>query len=71
MIIFLKLEFFVTFKTRVLNPANYEVDIGLNQRDKPDSWSIISRKLSKIVKHERHDYNLLDENDIALLKLEV
>ena len=53
-----------------LNPSAYEVDIGFNHRSKPDSWSV-SKKVLKIVMHPHYDLNLLDENDIALLKLQI
>lgn len=47
----------------------YSVDIGYNNRNRPDSWSI-SRKASKIIVHSKYDdYELV--YDIALLKMDV
>lgn len=46
----------------------YSVEIGVNDRNNPDSWSI-SRKISKVFVHESYsDRSLL--NDIALVKME-
>jgi secreted trypsin-like serine protease len=47
----------------------YSVDIGYNDRQVANSWSI-SRKISKVIVHESYsEYTLL--NDIALVKLDV
>ena len=47
----------------------YSVDLGFNDRNVPDSWSI-SRKISKVIVHPSYsDRTLL--NDIALVKMDV
>jgi secreted trypsin-like serine protease len=46
----------------------YSVDIGLNDRNNPDSWSI-SRKIQKVIVHESYSDRSL-RNDIALVKLQ-
>ncbi len=47
----------------------YDVAIGVNNRNKPDTWSI-TRKASKIIVHEKYSDRTLF-NDIALLKMSV
>ena len=47
----------------------YTVDIGFNNRNSPDSWSI-SRKITKVIVHPSYSDNTL-LNDIALVKMDV
>jgi len=46
----------------------YSLDIGVNDRNNPDTWSI-SRKVSKVIVHESYSDRSL-RNDIALVKLQ-
>ena len=47
----------------------YSVDLGYNNRNQADTWSI-SRKITKVIVHESYsDRTLL--NDIALVKMDV
>merc|ERR1719223_1746368 len=46
----------------------YSVELGINNRDAPDTWSL-SRKIKKVIVHESYsDTQLI--NDIALVKME-
>lgn len=47
----------------------YSVELGINDRNAPDTWSL-SRKIKKVIVHEAYsDTQLI--NDIALVKMEV
>ena len=57
------------FVKRNLEPGCYSVDLGVNDRSKPDLWTT-TRSVKKIIIHENFDSKLL-RNDIALLSLDV
>jgi secreted trypsin-like serine protease len=51
------------------NPSSYRIDIGVQDVDDYDYWSI-SRQVSQIVKHPQFNHFYL-HNNIALIKLSV
>ena len=53
-----------------MNPALYQLEIGVNDRNKWDTWNNYKRKALKIIIHPSFDYKSI-RNDLALIKLDV
>ena len=53
-----------------LDNRKYSIDIGINNLNQPDKWSLIDLKPAKLIMHPQFDAKLFD-NDIALIKLKV